>query len=178
MSWRDSGPFVFFDLETTGLSPTRDRILQIGAVRLDIDGTVSRFETFVNPHVPIPDRVTAISGITDEMVANAPNFKEAAYDFLKFADKSKMWAHNARFDLAFLQESLARVGMHLLDGSYDTIPVIRRAYPGLPSYSLPSLRAQLPMPVDLEGREHTAPFDAEVTFIIFRMAMNILFGEE
>ena len=82
MNWHDSGPFTVFDLETTGLSPVRDRIIEIGAVRVEIDGSVSRFQTLVNPGVPIPPRLTALTGIDDDMVADAPRFREAGFRFI------------------------------------------------------------------------------------------------
>ena len=66
MNWYDSGPFTVFDLETPGLSPVRDRIIEIGAVRVELDGSVSRFQTLVNPGVPIHPRITAITGIDDD----------------------------------------------------------------------------------------------------------------
>lgn len=72
--WHKMGPFTVFDLETTGLSPSRDRIIEIGAVRVDADGTLSRFSTLVNPSMSISPRLTAITGITNEMVASAPHF--------------------------------------------------------------------------------------------------------
>ena len=93
--WHRLGPFTVFDLETTGMSPTRDRIVEIGAVRVEIDGTVSRFETLVNPSVPIPYQVSQVHGITNDMVKDAPAFTDAAYAFLDFIKGSKLVAHNA-----------------------------------------------------------------------------------
>ena len=174
--WMKVGPFTVFDLETTGMSPTRDRILEIGAVRLDIDGTITRFETLVNPSMPIPHRSTQVHGITDDMVAEAPLFKDAAYPFLDFIRGSKLVAHNARFDLSFLQESLSRSGLPLVPGGvYDSIVLIRKAYPGLPSYSLQALRSSLHLPDDYPGTAHRAGFDAEMTMAAFSMAMRRLY---
>ena len=82
--WMKLGPFTVFDLETTGMSPTRDRILEIGAVRLDIDGTITRFETLVNPSMPIPHRSTQVHGITDDMVAHKPSVDEIIKRFKAF----------------------------------------------------------------------------------------------
>lgn len=179
MDWRLSGPFAFFDLETTGMSPTRDRILEIGAVRLDKDGSISRFSSLVNPRIPVPERITSVTGITNEMIADAPSFHDVGFKFLEFCRGCRMVAHNARFDLAFMQESLARHGMPLLpNGAYDSIPIIRRAYPGLSSYSMQSLMAQLPVCCQItdDGSAHRAAYDAEALFVLFRMSMNILCG--
>ena len=175
-AWLKNGPYTVFDLETTGLSAVRDRIVEIGAVRIELDGTMSRYETLVNPGVPIPWRVSRIHGITDEMVADAPKFKDAAYPFLDFIKGSSLVAHNAQFDLAFLQESLARTGLPIWKyGAFDSVHIIRSAYPGLPSYSLQSLRQSLALGMDLdEARPHRAAYDAEITMEAFSMAMRRL----
>ena len=83
-SWHEMGPFTVFDLETTGMSPVRDRIVEIGAVRVETNGTLSYFETLVNPAIPIPLQVSRVHGIDNGMVADAPRFKDAAYAFLDF----------------------------------------------------------------------------------------------
>lgn len=173
--WHKSGPFTVFDIETTGMSPVRDRIIEIAGVRVDADGTFSRFETLINPAMPIPYRVTQVHGIDDTMVAEAPCFSDAAYQFLDFIKGSRLVAHNARFDLSFLQESLSRVGLPLWKGgAYDSIILIRKAYPGLPSYSLQSLRRSLALSDDCPGTAHRAAFDAELTMEAFGMAMKRL----
>lgn len=174
--WHKHGPFTVFDIETTGMSPSRDRIVEIGAVRVEVDGTFTRFETLVNPSVPIPPAVSRIHGITDEMVKNAPKFTEAGYAFQDFVRGSRLVAHNARFDLSFMQESFARTGLPLLkNGAYDSIVLIRKAYPGMPSYSLPALVQAWGLGASLDAaRPHRAGYDAEVTMEAFGMAMRRL----
>jgi DNA polymerase III epsilon subunit family exonuclease len=172
--WHSLGPFTVFDLETTGCSQYRDRIVEIAAVRVDLDGGLSRFSSLVNPGVRIPQQAVNVHGITDEMVKDAPRFHDAAYKFLDFARGSKLVAHNARFDLSFLQESLFREGLPLWQGgSYDSIVLVRKAYPGLHSYSLQSLRVEFAL--DEEGQAHRAGADAEWTMQIFSMAMKRLY---
>ncbi len=174
--WHRLGPFTVFDLETTGLSPVRDRIVEIGAVRVDRDGTLTRFETLVNPACPIPAGVTRVHGITNEMVADAPKFSDAAYRFQEFAHGSRLVAHNARFDLGFMQESLARSGLPLFkNGALDSIVLIRKAYPGLSSYSLQALKVALVLSDDYPGQAHRAGYDAELTMAAFAMAMKRLY---
>ena len=177
-AWHVMGPFTVFDVETTGMSPVRDRIVEIGAVRVDRDGVQTRFETLVNPSMPIPYQVTRVHGIDDNMVANAPSFTDAGYQFLEFARGSKLIAHNARFDLSFLQESLARVGLPLWkSGAYDSIVLIRKAYPGLSSYSLQFLRQALGLGQEIdEARPQRAGYDAELTMEAFSMAMKTLYS--
>lgn len=173
--WHSMGPFTVFDLETTGLVPARDRIVEIGAVRIEKDGTLSRFSTLVNPGIIIPPRACAVHGITNDMVSDAPPFKDAGYKFLDFCQGSHLVTHNARFDLAFMQENLARTGLPLWkEGAFDSITLIRRAFPNLPAYNLQSLRISLHLPDEFPGDPHRALFDAELTMCAFIKAMDQL----
>ena len=172
--WHSLGPFTVFDLETTGCSQYRDRIVEIAAVRAELDGSLSRFSALVNPGIPVPSQATKVHGITDEMLKDSPKFHDVAYKFMEFAQGSKLVAHNARFDLSFLQESLFRNGLPLWKGgSYDSIVLTRKAYPGLQSYSLQFLRVHFGL--DDEGQANRAASDAEWTMQIFSMAMKRLF---
>ena len=172
--WHELGPFTVFDLETTGLSPTRDRIVEIAAVHVDLDGTVTRFQSLVNPGCPIPYAASRVHNITDAMVRSAPTFREIAPQFLDLARHSTLVAHNARFDLGFLQESLARGGNELWKGkTMDTLKLSRRAFAGLPSYSLQHLRHALALP-EVSGEAHRAGADAEWTMHLLRVILSAL----
>ena len=174
--WMLTGPYTVFDLETTGMSPVHNRIIEIGAVRIEHDGSMSTFQTLIHPETTISYQISRLTGITNEMVKDAPKFTDAAYAFLDFIKGSKLVAHNARFDLGFMQESLARVGLPLLKGGvYDSIVLIRKAYPNLPSYRLQALRTALSLPDDYPGEAHRAGFDAEMTMAAFAMAMKRLY---
>ncbi len=171
MNWHELGPFTVFDVETTGMSATRDRIVEIAALRVERDGTVSEFGTLVNPGRSIPAGVVCIHHITDEMVKDAPHFARAGRDFLEFAADSTLVAHNARFDLAFLQESLARTGLPLWRGkTIDSIRLVRQTHPGLPSYSLQNLRSYFKL--ELEGVAHRAGSDVGWTMQILEIALT------
>lgn len=171
--WYELGPFTIFDTETTGMSAARDRIVEIAAIKVELDGTQDRFQTLINPECRIPPQVTSIHNIKDEDVANAPVFEKAGKEFIDFADGSTLVAHNARFDLAFLQESLNRYMLPLWAGkTMDSIPVIKSAFPGLPSYSLQNLRMRFGLGTGLEGPAHRAFADVEWTLEIFAMAMQ------
>ena len=171
--WHELGPFTIFDTETTGMSAQRDRIVEIAAIRIELDGTQDRFQTLVNPEKRIPPQVTSIHNIKDEDVADAPIFGKAGKDFIDFAEDSTLVAHNARFDLAFLQESLNRYMLPLWDGkTMDSIPVIKSAFPGLPSYSLQNLRVRFGLGTGFDGPAHRAFADVEWTLEIFAMAMQ------
>lgn len=174
--WHELGPFTVFDLETTGLSPSREKIVEIAAVRIETDCTQIRFNTLVNPGQKIPRSASSIHNITNEMVADAPRFTEAGRNFMELAEGSTLVAHNARFDLGFLQESLLREGMDLWQGkTIDSIPIVKEAFPGLKSYSLGFLRRYFALGDDSPHvQAHRAHCDVEWTLEIFQMAMSHL----
>jgi DNA polymerase III epsilon subunit family exonuclease len=121
----------------------------------------------------IPFYARKVHGISDEDVADAPSFSEVGIQFLDFAAGSTLVAHNAKFDLSFLQESLARSGRRPWSGkTMDSIPIIKNAYPGLPSYSLQNLRATFNLGDETDGPAHRAFADVEWTLEIFEMAMQ------
>ncbi|MDD4495812.1 MAG: PHP domain-containing protein, partial [Eubacteriales bacterium] len=97
--------YVVFDIETTGLYAERDKITEIGAVRI-VNGEITQeFCSFVNPGIPIPSEITSLTGITDEMVADAPPIREVIKEFIKFAGESTLVAHNASFDISFIRKA-------------------------------------------------------------------------
>ena len=174
--WHELGPFTVFDLETTGMSAVNDRIVEIAALRVERDGTISRFHSLVHPGCPIPPAATRVHHIDDAMVAEAPKFVRIARDFLNFAEGSVLVAHNARFDLAFLQESLARCGMPLWRGdTMDSLRLIRKTHPGLPSYSLQNLRKIFMLEDSVDGMQaHRSAADVEWTVQILKISLNSL----
>ncbi len=105
--------FVAFDVETTGLSPVANRLVELSGVKFRKDSeTFETFSTLIDPEVPIPSVVTGIHGITDEMVQGAPTAKQAVSDFVEWSGSdSVMMAHNAPFDVEFLRVNLARAGV-------------------------------------------------------------------
>lgn len=172
--WYEMGPFTVFDTETSGMSPSLDRIVEIAALRVESDGTRTEFHSLVNPLVPISFQASKVHGIDDSMVSEAPTFAQIGKEFSDFAEGSTLVAHNARFDLGFLQESLFREGLSLWQGkTLDSIPIVKRAFPGLSSYSLHSLKRHFALG-DGTGTAHRAMSDVEWTVEIFEMAMNTL----
>lgn len=171
--WHELGPFTVFDVETTGMSPANDRIVELAAIRVEADGTLQRFQTLIHPGRPIPAAATAVHHISDEMVSTAPRFKEAVRGFLKLAEESTLVAHNALFDLGFLQESLARTGLPLWNGkTLDSLRLLRKTHPGLPSYSLQSLRAYFQLPSEKGMNAHRAGADVEWTVKVLEIALT------
>ena len=155
----EGADFIAFDLETTGLHPTGDRIIEIGAVRFAADGSVvDEFEQLVRPDRPIPAEATAVNGISDEMVADQPAIHEVLPRFLDFlGNASILLAHNAPFDLSFLAVACGRCGCppptHPI---VDTCHLARRRI-SLPNYKLETLGRHLRV-IDVE--EHRALSDA------------------
>ena len=134
-----------------------------------VDGT---YETLVNPGRPIPPEVTAIHGIDDLSVSNAPAFREAAGDFLPFIEGSILVAHNAPFDLGFLAAETARAGIeNPPNPAYDTIAIAKTAVSGLPSYSLKSLAASFRIE---QTAAHRGADDARVCMELFSRCINLI----
>jgi DNA polymerase III epsilon subunit len=173
MNWRNNGHLTFFDLETTGMSPTKNRIIEIGAVRIENDGTETYFNSLVNPGVHVPDDVVSVHGISDQMLIGAPPFSEVGKAFLRFASDSVLIAHNALFDLAFLQESLKRDSLGIWDGkTIDSLKLSKKVVPGLASYSLAYLEKYFGLDEE-KNIKHRALSDAKTLMKIFSILANI-----
>ncbi|MDR0707767.1 MAG: 3'-5' exonuclease [Treponema sp.] len=104
--FNEGGRFVAFDIETTGLDSKRDRIVEIGAVKFDKNGVISRFSVLIHPGVPMPSDASAINNITDDMLQDKPSLDVALPDFLRFINDAVVVAHNAPFDCGFINEGL------------------------------------------------------------------------
>ena len=124
---RDS--YVVFDIETTGFSPVKNRIIEIGAVKVVEGKIVDRFSTFVNPRVPIPFRIEQLTSINDEMVMDAPGIEEVLPEFLKFCEGTIFVAHNANFDMSFIMENAAQLNIELHPTYVDTVGIARVLLP-------------------------------------------------
>jgi ATP-dependent DNA helicase DinG len=166
--------FVVVDFETTGSNPRQgDSIIQIGAVTID-DGQITEcFSTLINPGQPIPSFITQLTGITDEMVADAPTLEEVFPRFLRLLDGRTFVAHNAGFDLQFLQEALLSQGYYTFDGYVlDTVELSRFLLPMQNSYRLGELADDLQIEHD---RPHQADSDALATAQLFLHLLDILY---
>ncbi len=152
------GDIIAFDLETTGLNAKNCRITEIGAVRLRRLEVVDKFGTFVNPEQHIPSKITDITGITDEMVANAPKEAEAVKSFLEFCGDTKILsAHNANFDMSFLAAACKRCGYECDFTSLDTLALSRAMFPDIKNHKLDTVTAFLKLP---SFQHHRAVDDA------------------
>jgi DNA polymerase III subunit epsilon len=158
-------PFVALDLETTGSRAGASKITEIGAVRLEGFREVGRFHTLVNPQRPIPPMITHITGITQEMVADAPRIEQVVPDLLEFLQGAVIVAHNASFDVGFINYELQRLkGRRLGEGAIDTLPLARLLAPGLPNYRLRTVADALGAPVTAC---HRALADAQAAGHVF-----------
>ena len=152
--------FVCLDFETTGLSGTKDKVTEIGAVKV-LDGeVVQRFSTLVNPGRPIPPRVVALTGITNDMVEDYPRIHELLPIFLGFLGDLPIVCHNAKFDCKFLERDLGAMGRSIENPVDDTLQLSRLKLKGLPSYKLGYLTDYFSIALN---DAHRAWCDAEAT---------------
>ncbi len=165
-----SGPFVVVDVETTGLSPHADRLTEIAAVRVEGGQIVDRFSTFVNPGMPIPQKVVELTSITDAMVKDAPDDCAAIQMLAQWAGDLPLVAHNASFDLAFLRRAANKANVSLSPASMDTLALARLLVPGLGSYKLEPLCKKLG--IRLSGA-HRAINDAEATAALWHRLVEL-----
>jgi ATP-dependent DNA helicase DinG len=165
--------FCIVDFETTGGSPRqKDTIIQIGAVTIDHGEVTNRYSTYVKPDQPIPPFITSLTGITDEMVADAPTMDEALPGLLRLLDGRVFVAHNAFFDLQFLQEALHSQGYYMFEGNVlDTVELARMLLPIQGSYRLTELADDLEIAHD---NPHQADSDAQATAQLFLHLLQIL----
>ncbi len=160
--------YIVFDLETTGLNPNKCGITEIGAVRLKNGDIAETFSTFVNPGEPISPQITDLTGITDEMVKDAPPIGQALAQFLDFIGDTPLAAHNAPFDLSFLEKHGADNGISFENTCLDTLWLIKRMFPRQKSYSLGKLAADFGIPL----RHHRALDDAVCTAELMKLCFE------
>lgn len=153
--------YVSLDLETTGLEPSRDAIIEIGALRFQGDHEIESFLTFVNPGRSIPPFITELTGINDAHVANAPSIRQAARELRQFVREDTVIGHNIGFDLAFLSQHGALMGQH----SIDTFELASILVPHAGRYSLANLVRELG--IDLPEQTHRALDDARMAHALF-----------
>jgi DNA polymerase-3 subunit epsilon len=181
--------FVVFDLETTGLDPKKDKIVEIGAVKFDQHGLIARFSVLINPGIPMPYAASQVNQITDEMLQGKPSLTDGLPDFLRFIDGAILISHNAQFDSSFINEALSKsyteehqpsllddvAAPNQADGwiapfasmpnqILDTIPLAKQAFPGRYKYNLQDLSRDLGIQA-LDA--HRAEDDARVCMEIF-----------
>ncbi len=161
---RLDGSFVVFDIETTGFSPVANKIIEIGAVRVEGGKIKDRFSTFVNPRVPIPFKIEQLTSINDGMVMDAPPIEEVLPSFLSFCEGAVLVAHNADFDMSFITENCRRLGLSDTFTYVDTVGMARFLLPALNRFKLDTVAKAVGVSLD---HHHRAVDDAACTAEIF-----------
>ncbi len=156
--------FVVFDIETTGLSPITCKITEIGAVRVKNDEILDVFNTFVDPEEPIPEEITKLTGITDEMVKGAPKTEEAVKMFLDFIGDRMLVAHNASFDISFIRKAAQDHELSFTNAYLDTVSMSRFVNPDLKKHKLDAIADYFGLG---DFNHHRASDDAEMCARIF-----------
>ncbi len=155
-----NSPFVVFDIETTGLNNEKNAITEIGAVKVVNGEITDRWSTFVNPCQPIPQNIERLTGISNEMVKDAPKIGEILGDFFEFAKDSVLVAHNASFDTGFIKTAAERNGLAYNFCVLDTLTLARCMYPEWNNHRLDTLAKNLNVILD---NHHRAVDDAKAT---------------
>ncbi len=168
-SWK-GGTYVVFDLETTGLDPKCEKITEIGAIRVENGVTAKTFSALVNPGKPIPENITQLTGISDEMVASCPTIDEVLPKFLEFCGDAIAVAHNARFDTSFVKAEGSALGLEFNNKTMDTVELSKELFPQEKKHNLEVLSERLG--ISLENH-HRAVDDATATAEAFIKMMNM-----
>ena len=163
--------FVVFDLETTGFSAAKNKIIEIGAVKVVNGSITERFSTFVNPKVPIPYEIEQLTHITDDMVLDAPMIHEILPQFMEFCQNAVMVAHNADFDMSFIRHNCDLLGLECEKTVLDTVALARVLLPSLNRFKLNTIAKALN--ISLENH-HRAVDDAACTAEIFIKFVEML----
>ncbi len=156
--------FIVFDIETTGLSADKNKIIEIGAVKVKEGKIVEKFSTFVNPEVPIPYDIEELTSIRDDMVMDAPKIETVLPEFMEFCEGAVMVAHNADFDMSFIKKNCDLQGITHDFTIADTVALARYLLPQLNRYKLDTVAKALGIPLD---NHHRAVDDAGCTAEIF-----------
>ncbi len=160
--------YAIIDVETTGALPTGERITEIAVYLHDGQHIVDRFESLVNPHCAIPLFIQRLTGISDQMVKDAPGFAEIAHEIERLTQNAVFVAHNVGFDFGMVCKEFERLGLPFNRSRLCTVQLSRKLLPGQPSYSLGKLARSLGIP--LNGR-HRAAGDAHATVLLFEQIL-------
>lgn len=159
--------FVVFDVETTGLSPRKDKLIEIGAVKICNGKIIERFNELINPEIAIPIKITSITHITNEMVKNCQSDEVVVKKFLKFVSDCPVVAHNAKFDVSFIKVACFKYRLGPFKNDViDTMEIARILHPEWINHKLETLTNNLDVKFD-NDKHHRALYDAEGTALAF-----------
>ena len=166
--------YVVFDIETTGFDPFNDKIIEIGAVKMRGREVIGEFSEFVNPEILIPQKITELTTITDEMVANAEKIETVLPRFLEFCTGTTVVAHNAKFDVGFIKQKTINQGLEYSPSVIDTLPLARTLLPELRGYGLANLVKYFGITLETH---HRAVDDAKATAEVFQKFLNMILSK-
>ena len=168
----EEASYVVFDVETTGLSAIYNTIIELAAVKIVGGEIVDRFESFANPKHPLSAFTTELTGITDEMVKDAPDVEEVLERFYSWSKDSILVAHNASFDIGFLNEGYRKIGKGKVENPViDTLELARTLYPELKNHRLNTLAKTFNVELT---QHHRAIYDAEATgYLLVKMLKDV-----
>jgi len=161
--------YVTLDLETTGLRPGNDRILEIGAIKVEDGKIMDSYETFVDPEMEIPSRITAITGITQAMAEGQTKKETAVRQLLEFCEELPLLGHNLIFDYSFVKHNAVSMGLAFEKEGMDTLKIAREVLPDLESRSLQYLRKYFQI---RQEKEHRALGDANSTYLLYEKLLG------
>lgn len=163
--------FVIVDLETTGLSPLKNEIIEIGAIKVENGEIVDTMDIFIKPKVPVSKFITKLTGITNEMLEDGLDIQQGMSKFVEFSKGYTLVAHNARFDMSFLNSNMNTCfNQNLENECLDTLKISKEKIKGLTSYKLESLANYFN--VDYTGA-HRAIKDCEITLDVYNNLMQL-----
>ncbi len=169
--------FVVFDTETTGFYAGSDQMIEIGAVKIKSGKIIDRFDELIDPHRPIPKKITELTFITDEMVKGKDNEENVTKRFLEWAEDLPMVAHNAKFDISFMKAACNKYHLKEFDTTVlDTMSIARMLHPEWPNHKLQTLTKRLDIPWD-EEKHHRADYDAEGTALAYHKMCKSLYDQ-
>ena len=163
--------YVVFDLETTGFSPVHDEIIEIGAVKVQSGKVTDHYSVFVNPGRPVPPHITELTSIDDSMVADAPGIETILPEFLEFCEGCSLVAHNADFDVSFIEEKAEKLGYSCDFTVLDTVQMARLLLTDLNRFKLNTVCKHLGIK---QEHHHRAVDDARVTAEVFLRFVEML----
>ncbi|MCQ2535761.1 MAG: PolC-type DNA polymerase III [Lachnospiraceae bacterium] len=163
--------YVVFDLETTGFNPHKNKIIEFGAVKVRNGNIIDRYSAFVNPKVPIPLRVEQLTHIRDDMVINEPEIDVRLPEFLEFIEGCVLVAHNAEFDVSYVEENARLLGLPFSYTYMDTMAMARMVLPLQKKFTLDAIAKSLKIPLE---NHHRAVDDAECTALVFIKLMSMI----
>ncbi len=169
--------FVVFDTETTGFYAGSDQMIEIGAVKIASGKIIDRFDELIDPHRPIPKKITELTFITDEMLSGKDNEENVTKRFLEWAGDLPMVAHNAKFDISFMKAACNKYEFKEFDATVlDTMSIARMLHPEWPNHKLQTLTKRLDIPWD-EEKHHRADYDAEGTALAYHKMCKSLYDQ-